>query len=97
MDDKKSITVEVMTEEIESALLKDYPQLPVARQNEGEITVMCRHVLTNCITTIQTSNRYRLILIDILTPSMPEASYCVQKSARTFFHFKKCTADLEFL
>ena len=51
-DDKKSIPVEVMTEEIESELLKEYPQLPVARQNEGEITVMCRHVLiSNCITT----------------------------------------------
>ena len=44
-DDKKSIPVEMMTEEIESELLKEYPQLPVARQNEGEITVMCRHVL----------------------------------------------------
>ena len=49
-DDKKSIRVEMMTEEIESELLKEYPQLPVARQNEGEITVMCNsycgHVLT---------------------------------------------------
>ena len=48
-DDKKSIPVERMTEEIESELLKEYPQLPVARQNEGEITVMCNsycgHVL----------------------------------------------------
>ena len=38
--DKKSIQEEMMTEEIESELLKEYPQLPVARQNEGEITVM---------------------------------------------------------
>ena len=61
-DDKKSIPVEMMTEEIESELLKEYPQLPVARQNEGEITVMCRHVLIrNCITTIQTCYRFRLI------------------------------------
>ena len=51
-DDKKSIPVEMMTEEIESELLKEYPQLPVARKNEGEITVMCRHMLIiNCITT----------------------------------------------
>ena len=35
-----------MTEEIESELLKEYPQLPVARQNEGEITVKsCKHVI----------------------------------------------------
>ena len=61
-DVKKSIPVEMMTEEIESELLKEYPQLPVARQNEGEITVMCRHVLIrNCIKTIQTSYRCRLI------------------------------------
>ena len=48
-DDEKSIPVEIMTEEIESQLLKEYPQLPLARQNEGEITVMCNsycgHVL----------------------------------------------------
>ena len=36
-DGKKSVPEEVMTEEIESVLLKEYPQLPVARQNEGEI------------------------------------------------------------
>ena len=40
-DDKKSIPVEIMTEEIESEFLKEYPQLLVARQNEGEITFMC--------------------------------------------------------
>ena len=61
-DDKKFIPVEVITEEIESELLKEYPQLPVARKNEGEITVMCSHVLIrNCITTIQTSYRCRLM------------------------------------
>ena len=37
---KKSIPEEMITEAIESELLKEYPQLPVARQNEGEITVM---------------------------------------------------------
>ena len=37
---KKSTQEEIVTEEIESELLKEYPQLPVARQNEGEITVM---------------------------------------------------------
>ena len=52
--DKKFIPVEMITEEIESELLKEYPQLPVARQNEGEITVMrnsiCGYVLIrNCI------------------------------------------------
>ena len=31
-----------MTEEIESELLKEYPQLPVARQNEGEIIQSCK-------------------------------------------------------
>ena len=36
-DSKKSVPEEVMTEEIESVLLKEYPQLPAARQNEGEI------------------------------------------------------------
>ena len=46
-DDKKSIPEEMMTEEIESELLKEYPQLPVTRQNEGEITVMCRHMYHN--------------------------------------------------
>ena len=65
-DDKKSILVEMMTEEIESELLNEYHQLAVARQNEGEITVMCRHVLIrNCITSIQTSYRCRLISLYI--------------------------------
>ena len=36
-DDKKSVPEEVLTEETESKLLKEYPHLPVARQNEGEI------------------------------------------------------------
>ena len=36
-DDKKSVSEEVLTEETESKLLKEYPQLTVARQNEGEI------------------------------------------------------------
>ena len=40
-DNKKSIQEEMMTEEMESELLKEYPQLPVARQDEGEITVIC--------------------------------------------------------
>ena len=36
-DNKKSFPEEVLAEEMESKLLKEYPQLPVARQNEGEI------------------------------------------------------------
>ena len=36
----KFISDIMMTEEIESELLKEYPQLPVVLQNEGEITVM---------------------------------------------------------
>ena len=39
-DNKKFIQEEMMTEEMESELLKEYPKLPVARQNKGEITVM---------------------------------------------------------
>ena len=58
-DDKKSIPEEMMTEEIESELLKEYPQLPVARQNEGEIIVMYRHVLIRNF--IATSCRCRLM------------------------------------
>ena len=34
---KKSVSEETMTEEIESELLKEYSQLPVARLSEGEI------------------------------------------------------------
>ena len=58
-DNKKSIQEEMMTEEMESELLKEYPQLPVARQDEGEITVICNsycgHVVIRkkIITTIQ--------------------------------------------
>ena len=36
-NDKKSVPQEIMTEYIESELLKEYPQLPVARQDEGEV------------------------------------------------------------
>ena len=36
-DNKKSVPEEVLAEEMESKLLKEYSQLPVARQNEGEI------------------------------------------------------------
>ena len=39
-NDKKSIPEEMITEEIEFELLKQYPQLPIVRQNEGEITVI---------------------------------------------------------
>ena len=36
-DNKKSVPEEVLAEEMESKLLKEYSQLPVASQNEGEI------------------------------------------------------------
>ena len=58
-NDQKSTPVEMMTEEIESELLKEYPQLPVARQNEGELTFMCNsycgHVLIRKCINYQTS------------------------------------------
>ena len=36
----KSFPEEMMTDEIESEVLKEYPQLPVVRQSEGEIIVV---------------------------------------------------------
>ena len=38
----KFISDKMMTEEMESELLKEYPQLPVAWQNEGEIIQSCK-------------------------------------------------------
>ena len=51
-DDRKFIPVEMMTEEMESELQQEYPKLPVARLNEGENTVMCRHVLIKIVSQL---------------------------------------------
>ena len=56
-----------MTEEIESEVLKEYPQLPVARQSEGEITVS-KHVCNSfCINNFLSQIYIKTILISLLT------------------------------